>query len=208
MKVENADTYTITNVSRDTTGEYKCSLTDDPTMEASQDISVKCKSTINTCWVKNKNYCNFAAQNHHCHSNLVAMKTKSLLKKKVLISLFTRVPTVCCQRFVEKTVVSTTLWAVSQLQGCMVNNRNVSILVRPLNHPRHSFRPRHQFEPLWKYHQECRWNLGSDSPDWCFGSHKGLMDKGRNFNQKTLKSMETSQYLWFTGHIFFSFTSG
>lgn len=41
VKVENADTYTITNVSRDTSGEYKCSLIDNPTMEASKDISVK-----------------------------------------------------------------------------------------------------------------------------------------------------------------------
>lgn len=43
MKVEDADTFTITNVSRNTTGEYKCSLIDDPTMEASKDITVKCK---------------------------------------------------------------------------------------------------------------------------------------------------------------------
>nr|XP_046245332.1 CD166 antigen homolog isoform X2 [Scatophagus argus] len=41
VKVENADTYTITNVSRNTTGEYKCSLIDDPKMEASKDITVK-----------------------------------------------------------------------------------------------------------------------------------------------------------------------
>ncbi|XP_039986060.1 CD166 antigen homolog isoform X2 [Xiphias gladius] len=40
VKVENADTYTITNVSRDTTGEYKCSLIDNPTLEASEDITV------------------------------------------------------------------------------------------------------------------------------------------------------------------------
>ncbi|XP_031152295.1 CD166 antigen homolog isoform X2 [Sander lucioperca] len=40
VKVENADTYTITNVSRNTTGVYKCSLVDDPTMEASKDITV------------------------------------------------------------------------------------------------------------------------------------------------------------------------
>ncbi|XP_028321209.1 CD166 antigen homolog isoform X2 [Gouania willdenowi] len=40
VKVENADTYTIVNVSRDTTGEYKCSLIDDPTMEASKEITV------------------------------------------------------------------------------------------------------------------------------------------------------------------------
>lgn len=41
VKVENADTYTITNVSRDTTGEYKCSLIDNATMQASKDITVK-----------------------------------------------------------------------------------------------------------------------------------------------------------------------
>ncbi|KAF3847597.1 hypothetical protein F7725_020625, partial [Dissostichus mawsoni] len=40
VKVENADSYTITNVSRNTTGEYKCSLVDDPTMEASKAITV------------------------------------------------------------------------------------------------------------------------------------------------------------------------
>ncbi|XP_039647378.1 CD166 antigen homolog A-like isoform X1 [Perca fluviatilis] len=40
VKVENADTYTITNVSRDTTGEYKCSLVDNPTIEDSEDITV------------------------------------------------------------------------------------------------------------------------------------------------------------------------
>ncbi|XP_068601858.1 CD166 antigen homolog [Brachionichthys hirsutus] len=41
VKVENADFYTITNVSRDTSGEYKCSLIDDPTMESSKDITVQ-----------------------------------------------------------------------------------------------------------------------------------------------------------------------
>ncbi|XP_030256681.1 CD166 antigen homolog A-like isoform X1 [Sparus aurata] len=41
MKVENSDTYTITNVSRDNSGEYKCSLIDDPTMEATKEVSVK-----------------------------------------------------------------------------------------------------------------------------------------------------------------------
>ncbi|XP_054478037.1 CD166 antigen homolog isoform X2 [Anoplopoma fimbria] len=40
VKVENADTYTITDVSRDSTGEYKCSLVDDPTMEATKNITV------------------------------------------------------------------------------------------------------------------------------------------------------------------------
>lgn len=43
VKVENADTYTITNVSRDSTGEYKCSLTDNPALEASEYITVNCK---------------------------------------------------------------------------------------------------------------------------------------------------------------------
>lgn len=40
VKVENDNTYTITNVSRGTSGEYKCSLIDNPTMEASEDITV------------------------------------------------------------------------------------------------------------------------------------------------------------------------
>lgn len=40
VKVENGNTYTITNVSRDTTGEYKCSLIDDPSMEESRNITV------------------------------------------------------------------------------------------------------------------------------------------------------------------------
>lgn len=44
VMVENANTYTITNVTRETSGEYKCSLIDNPKMEASEDIVVKCKS--------------------------------------------------------------------------------------------------------------------------------------------------------------------
>uniref|UniRef100_A0A8C2WN98 Activated leukocyte cell adhesion molecule b n=1 Tax=Cyclopterus lumpus TaxID=8103 RepID=A0A8C2WN98_CYCLU len=40
VKVENTDTYTLTNVSRNSTGEYKCSLADDPTMKAITDITV------------------------------------------------------------------------------------------------------------------------------------------------------------------------
>lgn len=44
VKVENANTYTITNVTRETSGEYKCSLVDNPTMEASKEVVVKCKS--------------------------------------------------------------------------------------------------------------------------------------------------------------------
>ncbi|XP_020784396.1 CD166 antigen homolog A-like [Boleophthalmus pectinirostris] len=40
VMVENDNTFTIINVSRDTSGEYKCSLIDNPTMEASKDITV------------------------------------------------------------------------------------------------------------------------------------------------------------------------
>uniref|UniRef100_A0A3B4GC53 CD166 antigen homolog n=1 Tax=Pundamilia nyererei TaxID=303518 RepID=A0A3B4GC53_9CICH len=40
VTVENTDTYTIANVSRDATGEYKCSLTDDTSMEATRNITV------------------------------------------------------------------------------------------------------------------------------------------------------------------------
>lgn len=40
VKVENSNTHTIENVSRETSGEYKCSLTDDPSMEATKDITV------------------------------------------------------------------------------------------------------------------------------------------------------------------------
>lgn len=43
MEVENGDTYTITNVSRDMTGEYKCSLIDNPALEASEYVTVNCK---------------------------------------------------------------------------------------------------------------------------------------------------------------------
>ncbi|XP_061575507.1 CD166 antigen homolog isoform X2 [Cololabis saira] len=39
-KVENADTFSIINVSRDTAGEYKCALMNDPTMEASKNVTV------------------------------------------------------------------------------------------------------------------------------------------------------------------------
>ncbi|XP_019114866.1 CD166 antigen homolog isoform X2 [Larimichthys crocea] len=41
VQVEDGDTYTITNVSRNTSGEYKCSLIDDPTLEASEKLTVK-----------------------------------------------------------------------------------------------------------------------------------------------------------------------
>lgn len=45
VTMENTDTYTIANVSRDATGEYKCSLTDDTSMEATRNITVTCKKT-------------------------------------------------------------------------------------------------------------------------------------------------------------------
>nr|XP_020510246.1 CD166 antigen homolog A-like isoform X2 [Labrus bergylta] len=41
VKVENTDSYTIMKVSRNSSGEYKCSLVDDPTMEATVDITVQ-----------------------------------------------------------------------------------------------------------------------------------------------------------------------
>lgn len=40
VTVENTDTYTIANVSRNATGEYKCSLIDDTSMEATRNITV------------------------------------------------------------------------------------------------------------------------------------------------------------------------
>ncbi|KAM6988693.1 CD166 antigen homolog A-like isoform 2-T2 [Tautogolabrus adspersus] len=41
VQVENTDSYTIMKVSRNSSGEYKCSLVDDPTMEATDDIIVQ-----------------------------------------------------------------------------------------------------------------------------------------------------------------------
>ncbi|KAM4627814.1 activated leukocyte cell adhesion molecule b isoform 2-T2 [Polymixia lowei] len=40
VKVENSDTYTLTDVTRDTTGEYKCALTGDAKLEASTNITI------------------------------------------------------------------------------------------------------------------------------------------------------------------------
>ncbi|XP_054649976.1 CD166 antigen homolog isoform X2 [Dunckerocampus dactyliophorus] len=40
VTVNNNDTYTLTHVSRDTSGEYKCSLIDNPSMMASKDVIV------------------------------------------------------------------------------------------------------------------------------------------------------------------------
>ncbi|XP_078121778.1 CD166 antigen homolog A isoform X2 [Sander vitreus] len=40
MLVENSDNYTLTNISREARGEYKCSLVDNEKMEASQSIAV------------------------------------------------------------------------------------------------------------------------------------------------------------------------
>jgi len=41
--VENSNTYTLTNVTRESTGEYKCSLVDSEDMAASLPITVECK---------------------------------------------------------------------------------------------------------------------------------------------------------------------
>ncbi|XP_034557572.1 LOW QUALITY PROTEIN: CD166 antigen homolog [Notolabrus celidotus] len=38
VTVEDTDSYTISNVSRETTGEYKCSLVDEPTMEDAENV--------------------------------------------------------------------------------------------------------------------------------------------------------------------------
>lgn len=59
VKVENADTYTITDVSRNTSGEYKCSLIDNSTMEASKNITVKCKSANMLHFMKNRDDLSF-----------------------------------------------------------------------------------------------------------------------------------------------------
>ncbi|XP_061734030.1 CD166 antigen homolog A isoform X2 [Nerophis ophidion] len=40
VTVNNTDTYTLTDVSRDATGEYKCSLIDNPSMVASKEVTV------------------------------------------------------------------------------------------------------------------------------------------------------------------------
>nr|XP_057936349.1 CD166 antigen homolog isoform X2 [Doryrhamphus excisus] len=40
VTVNNTDSYTLTHVSRDTSGEYKCSLIDNPSMMASRDVLV------------------------------------------------------------------------------------------------------------------------------------------------------------------------
>ncbi|XP_062329204.1 CD166 antigen homolog isoform X2 [Osmerus eperlanus] len=40
VKVENSDTYILTDVTRDSTGEYKCALIDNGNMEASENITV------------------------------------------------------------------------------------------------------------------------------------------------------------------------
>lgn len=43
MLVENSDNYTLTAISREATGEYKCSLADNEKVEASQSIVVSCE---------------------------------------------------------------------------------------------------------------------------------------------------------------------
>uniref|UniRef100_A0A8C7WHH6 Activated leukocyte cell adhesion molecule b n=1 Tax=Oncorhynchus mykiss TaxID=8022 RepID=A0A8C7WHH6_ONCMY len=44
VKVENSDSYTVTDVTRDSTGEYKCSIIDNAKMEDSKNITINCKS--------------------------------------------------------------------------------------------------------------------------------------------------------------------
>ena len=46
VKVENSDTYVLTDVTRDSTGEYKCALIDNSNMESSENITVNCKSPL------------------------------------------------------------------------------------------------------------------------------------------------------------------
>lgn len=41
--VEDMDTYTLNTISREASGEYKCSLADNEKMEASQTIAVSCE---------------------------------------------------------------------------------------------------------------------------------------------------------------------
>lgn len=68
MPVENADSYTMTDVSRNSTGEYKCSLIDDPTMEATEEITVKCKKPKQgLLYHKRRNHYNFATLLLQCH---------------------------------------------------------------------------------------------------------------------------------------------
>ena len=44
VKVENSDSYTVTDVTRESTGEYKCSIIDNAKMEDSKNIAINCKS--------------------------------------------------------------------------------------------------------------------------------------------------------------------
>uniref|UniRef100_A0A8C7W2I4 Activated leukocyte cell adhesion molecule b n=1 Tax=Oncorhynchus mykiss TaxID=8022 RepID=A0A8C7W2I4_ONCMY len=44
VKVENSDSYTVTDVTRESTGEYKCSIIDNAKMEDSKNITINCKS--------------------------------------------------------------------------------------------------------------------------------------------------------------------
>lgn len=46
MLVENSNTYTVSAISRQASGEYKCSLADNEKMEASQNVVVSCKYTL------------------------------------------------------------------------------------------------------------------------------------------------------------------
>ena len=134
---------------------------------------------------------NISAILPHSSAIIIVFVIKAFAGEKKVNVFLADLPVEVC--FVEKSVVkcqptlpliSCYCRAVSQVQGCMVNNRNVSTLVSPLNHLFTAlaslFRPRHQFKPLWNYRQKSRGDLGSDSPDWCLWRLKGLLDKGKS----------------------------
>ena len=53
VNVVDSDSYTMTNITRDATGEYKCSLAEKPSLEASINLTVSCELLRHTtahCW--------------------------------------------------------------------------------------------------------------------------------------------------------------
>lgn len=173
VKVENGDTYTITNASRDTTGEYKCSLIDNPALEASEHITVSCKKPKH-CYVvlvenvKLRQLWLAPVSFPILHVILfVDISEKRFSKKRNSQISFCQPSCLLVICGGESMCVSATLLliscicrAVSQEHGSMVNNRDVSALIGPLNHLFTMlfslFRPRHQFKPLGEYCQECQ----------------------------------------------------
>ena len=69
VKVEDADTYTIANVSRDTTGEYKCSLVNNPSLEASKEVTVNCKKLKYNILYRR----NYATRQQRCQCDLLSV---------------------------------------------------------------------------------------------------------------------------------------